>query len=288
MEGCLPGSKLLARLGLAALSALALAGAGCSGRTIVAVDPYPCGDGGGAGCSADLLNDLIGYWRLNDAPGSTTARDYSVWGNDGTLVGLDAATAWVAGGPEGGALSPQGMGYVNVPTSASIDSITTEVTLAAWMYLSGPVGMGTYATAISRQIGAGLEQHYHLSVNDQKQSILFITTTTGGKYVIGGPPTIPLQTWVHLAGTYDGTTLRLYVNGVQVASEAGTGPFAAETNPVILSGNGNMDTRTVSEFVPGKLDEVMLYRRALAPDEIARLESGALLPSGAFHPDGGP
>jgi hypothetical protein len=294
----LPGSNLLARLALPALSALALVGAGCSGRTIVAVDPFPCADGGTTGCAADLLNDLIGYWRLNDAPGSTTARDYSVWGNDGTLVGLDPATAWVARGPEGGALSPQGMGYVNVPPSASIDSITTQVTLAAWIYLTAfPVGMGTYATAISRQLGAGLEQHYHLSVNDQKQAILFITTVMGapdggatslGKYVIGGPPTIPLQTWVHLAGTYDGSHLRLYVNGVQVASEAGTGPFAAETNPVVLSGNGNTDSRTVSEFVPGQLDEVMLYRRALAPDEIAHLESGALLPSGAFHPDAGP
>ena len=157
--------------------------------------------------------------------------------------------------------------------------------------------MGTYATAISRQIGAGVEQHYHLSVNDQKQAILFITTGGGGagadagaehKYVIGGPPTVPLQTWVHLAGTYDGNQLRLYVNGVQVASAAGTGPFAVETNPVVLSGNGNDNSRTVSEFVPGQLDEVMLYRRALAPDEIARLKGGALLPPGASHPDAGP
>jgi hypothetical protein len=164
------------------------------------------------------------------------------------------------------------------------------VTLAAWMYLTAyPVGMGNYATAISRQIASGtfLEQHYHLSVNDQKQAILFITTMTGGKYVIGGPPNIPLQTWVHLAGTYDGSQLRLYVNGVQVANMPGTGPFAAETTPVVLSGNGNEASRTVSEFVPGQLDEVMLYRRALSPDEIARLESGALLPSGMFHPDAG-
>src|SRR6185369_1481153 len=95
MEGCLPGSERRARLAVSALSAWALLGAGCSGRTIVAVDPFPCADASAPGCpAADLLNDLIGYWRLNDAPGSATARDYSVWGNDGTLVGLDPATAW--------------------------------------------------------------------------------------------------------------------------------------------------------------------------------------------------
>ena len=74
-------------------------------------------------------------------------------------------------------------------------------------------------------------------------------------------------------------------------SQAVTGSFAAETNPVILSGNGNpgnTDSHTVSEFVPGQLDQVMLYRRALGADEIAQLAAGVQLPSGVLHPDGGP
>ena len=291
MGGCLRGSNFLtggALPALWALSALTLVGAGCSGRTIVAVDPAPCTEGRTSGCSSDLLDDLIGYWRLNDAPGSATARDFSVWGNDGTLVGLDAATAWVAGGPEGGALSVQGNGYVNVPDSASIDSITSQVTVAAWIFLSAPVMANTYATAISRQIGTGYGQHFHLSVNDQQQAILFITTPTAGQQVIGGPPSVPLQTWVHLAGTYDGSQMRLYVNGVEVNSEAVTGAFASETNPIILSGNGNGDAKTVSEFVPGELDQVMLYGRALSADEIAQLEAGALLTSPASPADAGP
>jgi hypothetical protein len=286
MEGCLRDSSF--SVGLSALSALTLVCVGCSGRTIVAVDPASCAEGGATDCTSDLLSDLIGYWRLNDATGSATARDYSVWGNDGTLVGLDAATAWVAGGPEGGALSVQGNGYVNVPDSASIDSITTQLTVAAWIFLTAPVMANTYGTAISRQIGTGYDQHYHLSVNDQQQAILFITTTTAGQQVIGGPPTVPLETWVHLAGTYDGSQMRLYVNGVEVNSEAVSGPFASETNPVVLSGKGNGAAKTVSEFVPGELDEVMLYRRALSADEIAQLEGGALLSAGAFHPDAGP
>ena len=278
------GSSRRARLAVAGLTLVA---AGCSGRTIVAVDPYPCSEGGATGCAPGLLDDLIGWWRLNDAPGSATAHDWSTRGNDGTLVGLDPATAWVADGPEGGALSVQGQGYVNVPASASIDSITDQVTVAAWFFLTAPVAANTYATAISRQIGSGYDQHYHLSVNGQQQAILFITTPMAGQVVIGSPMTVPQQTWVHLAGSYDGTEARLYVNGAEVISAAASGPFAAETNPVILSGNGNSAAKTVSEFVPGQLDEVMLYRRALGPDEIARLEGGALLPSTGPRSDGG-
>ncbi len=287
MGDSLRGSNLLAGLTLAALSASMLVGTGCSGRTIVAVDPS-CAEGGATGCTAALVKDLVGFWRLDDAPGSATARDSSGRENNGTLVNLDPATVWVADGREGGALSVQGNGYVNVPDSASIDSITAQVTVAAWMFLTAPITSGSYATAISRQIGTGFGQHYHLSVNDQNQAILFITTTTAGQQVIGGPPTFPQQTWVHLAGTYDGSQIRLYVSGVEVNSQAVTGPFAAETDPVILSGNGNTDTHTVSEFVPGQLDEVMLYRRALGADEIAQLAAGVSLPSGALHPDAGP
>ena len=187
---------------------------------------------------------------------------------------------------DGEALAPQGKGYVNVPPSASIDSITSEVTVAAWVYIDGTIA--DYATAISRQIGTGYNQHYHLSVNAQQAAFLFITTPAAGQVAIASPTTVPQQTWVHIAGTYDGSQSRLYVNGAEVASHATTGPFAAETNPVILSGNGNPPGNTVSELFPGRLDEVMLYRRALAPDEIARLQAGALLPSTGFHLDAGP
>jgi hypothetical protein len=275
----------LSSLAYLAVSTLTLVGAGCLGRTIVAVDPYPCSEGGATGCAQDLLDDLIGYWRLNDATGSATAHDWSGFGNDGTLVGLDTSTAWVAGGPEGGALSVQGSGYVNVASSASIDSISTQVTVAAWIFLQGTIT--TYATAISRQIGTNYGQHYHLSVNAQQLAGLFITTPITGQVFITSPMTIPQETWVHIAGTYDGSQARLYVNGAEVSRVAITGPFASETNPLILSGNGNPPGNTISEFVPGQLDEIVLYRRALGADEIARLEGGALLPSMGPHVDSG-
>ena len=266
-----------------AIAVSAAAGA-CSPKTLVVVD---CPDGG-TSCSNGLLDGLIGYWRLNDAPGSTGARDSSGWGNDGTLSGLDPASAWVSGGPEGGTLSVQGKGYVNVPESASIDSITDQVTVAAWMNVQAAIP--DYSTAISRQIGNGFGQHYHLSINSGGQAILFITTPQSGQVVLGSPTNTPLpqQTWIHLAGTYDGSVARLYVNGKEVQNLPAMGAFAAETNPVVLSGNGNGTSFTVSEFVQGLLDEVMLYRRALSADEIARLAAGALLPSGPFHPDAAP
>ena len=254
------GSSWRGRALIAAVSALF--GAGCSDRTIIAVDP--------PACAGELLDGLVGYWRLDDPSDSTTARDWSGQNNTGTLVGLDPSTTWVTGGPEGGALATEGHGFVNVPPSASIDGIVDQVTVAAWMFLQGSIT--DYATAISRQIGTGYGQTYHLSVNAQMLAGLFVTPVPGQVFITS-PPTAPLptQTWVHLAGTYDGTQALLYVDGQQVASAPVTGPFAPETNPVTLSGNENGTEQNIGEIIPGRLDGVLLYDRALSPDEIARV-----------------
>jgi len=261
-------------LGLLAASLLL----GCSPQRIVAVDPFPCGDGGVSGCV--LLSDqLIGFWKLDEQPGSTIAHDSSLQNNNGTLMGLDANVAWVADGPEGRALAPQGRGYVQVPNSTSINSITTAVTMAAWIYIDNTIT--DYATAISRQsttAAYAYGQHYHLSIRSDMKPAMFITTPASNQVFIPGPTAIPMQTWVHIAGTYDGSMARLYLDGVDVADAPVTGPFAKDNTPVILSGNGNA-TNPVNylEKIPGRLNDVLLYRRALGADEIARLRNGALI-----------
>ena len=270
---------------------------GCSPRTLIAVDPDPCADGGrGPGCPdpcADggvinalpgcvppgLLDDLIGYWRLDDASGSTTARDWSGRGNDGTLAGnLDPTMAWVAGRAAGG-LAVNADGYVNVVPSPSIDSITNAVTVAGWAYLDGTIM--DYATIASREEAMTIEQHYHISIDGNELPVLFCKTDVGGVRLTirTTPPPVVRATWVHIAGTYDGMTARLYFNGKQVDSQGLTGNFAPDTTPFILGANGNGPDMGVSERFPGLVDEIMLYRRALSAAEIAQLYDGVLFPS---------
>ena len=272
------------RAGLVALSALALAAASCAGRTVVAVDPYACPDASPGGCPPGLLDDLIGFWRLNDAAGSATARDWSGWRNDGTLMNLDPATSWVAAGPEGTALAPQASGYVSVSPSTSIDSVGNAFTVVASMYLDGTIT--DYATAISRQIGTGFNQLYHLSI-DASGKGHFIIDAPDGFVVLAGADKLPQRTWLHLAGTWDGAMAHLYVGGAEVDSGAlESGPFHAQSDPLVLGGNGNGNDMQVTELIPGQLADVMLYRRALDADQIMQLSTGALL-LGTSPADGG-
>ena len=66
-----------------------------------------------------------------------------------------------------------------------------------------------------------------------------------------------------MALTYDGATLRLYVNGTQVATPAATGAIQTSANPLWIGGN-----TPYGEYFQGLIDEVRVYNRALTQAEI--------------------
>ena len=74
---------------------------------------------------------------------------------------------------------------------------------------------------------------------------------------------LPLSTWTHVAGTYNGTTIRLYVNGVQVGTSAFTGVIGTSTGALRIGGNSLW-----GEFFQGQIDEVRIYNRALTAAEL--------------------
>ena len=74
---------------------------------------------------------------------------------------------------------------------------------------------------------------------------------------------MPLNTWTHLAATYDGTVLALYVNGVQAATLVVSGPLITSTGALQIGGNAIW-----GEWFNGLIDEVRVYNRALSATEI--------------------
>jgi Concanavalin A-like lectin/glucanases superfamily len=89
--------------------------------------------------------------------------------------------------------------------------------------------------------------------------------TSGGAEVdLNAGSAIPLNDWTHLAGTFDGTTLRLYVNGALIGSKPSSSPIDV-TNGVLRIGGTRSFT---GEFFPGLIDEVRIYNRALSQQEL--------------------
>jgi hypothetical protein len=91
--------------------------------------------------------------------------------------------------------------------------------------------------------------------------------------ILNGSTALPANQWTHLAGTYDGAQLRLYLDGVQVASQARTGTLEVNARPLRIGGNSY-----VGESFPGLVDEVRMYNRALSPTEIAQDMATPIVP----------
>src|SRR5262245_41937826 len=86
----------------------------------------------------------------------------------------------------------------------------------------------------------------------------------GGSYADAfGPAALPASSWSYLAETYDGSTLRLYVNGTEVASTAHTGTIANSANPLQIGGDS-----IYGQFFDGLIDEVRVYNVALTAAQI--------------------
>jgi hypothetical protein len=88
-------------------------------------------------------------------------------------------------------------------------------------------------------------------------------TIDGAVLFVAGRSANPIGVWSYVALTYDGSTLRLFVDGRQAASRPSTGTIATARNPLWLGGN-----HPFGEFFDGLIDEARVYDRALTDAEI--------------------
>jgi glucose/arabinose dehydrogenase len=195
---------------------------------------------------------LVAAYSFNEGTGSI-AVDSSGNGNSGTLGGA----TWVTSGKYTNALVFNGAGsIVTVADSPSLD-LTTGMTLEAWV---NPSTRGDFWRDV---VYKGDNDIYYLEGTAPN----VIGPGTGGTFSsapLNAPTPIPLNAWSHLAATYDGTTLRMYVNGVQVASRAQTGPINKSSGPLTIGGDS-----LYGQYWNGLIDEVRVYNRALSAAEIA-------------------
>jgi glucose/arabinose dehydrogenase len=197
---------------------------------------------------------LVGAWAF-DEPSGASAIDASGRGNTGTISGATRTT-----GHSGGGLSFDGVNdWVTVADAASLD-LTSAMTLEAWVR---PAALaGSWRTVVLKeQTGQLAYALYAASDTASRPSANVFTNTDHG---LLGPSALPLGAWAHLAMTWDGATVRMYVNGTQVSSAALTGTAFASTGPLRIGGNN-----VWSEWFSGVIDDVRVYSRALSATEIA-------------------
>jgi chitodextrinase len=191
----------------------------------------------------------VAAYGFNEGSG-TAVGDVSGYGNNGTISGA----TWTTLGKYGNALSFSGTNALVTINNATSLQLTSAMTLEAWVY-------PTTVNSAWRDVIYKGNDNYYLEGTSSNANRPAMGGTFGAD--LYGTSALTANTWAHLAATYDGATMRLYVNGVQVASRAQTGAIATSTNPLQIGGDS-----IYGQYFAGRIDEVRVYNRALSAAEI--------------------
>lgn len=217
--------------------------------------------------SAPPQSTIVAHWKMDEGGGSTLT-DASGNGNNATITGTPT---WVTG-TDGLAIRFNGSSqFATVPDNPSLD-ITGPITLTAWIKPEK-----TATQYIIKKAVYGTVDGYELSLSSSGYVFFRLNQdTSGDTYRLNSTTSYPSDgaTWMHVAATFDGSVIRLYINGVEnttkVLSTAQT--IAANAEPLSIGAQND----GVYKF-KGAIDDARIYDKALSASEIGSLATGSLM-----------
>jgi hypothetical protein len=195
----------------------------------------------------------------------TIAFDTSGNGSTGAFV---SSPQWVPG-KKGSAVKMNGTSdYITLSHPTALNA-TTTFTLSAWINASSSVaGSGIISEAFA---GGGDRVQYTLGfgADDGTDNKLQVGFYDGSGWAVAEDSTAftSTNTWVHVEGTWDGTTLKLYKDGVLVATNVPSRSTATDTEDIRIG--SRHDTAGTVDFFPGTIDDVRIYNYTRSAAQVA-------------------
>lgn len=147
-------------------------------------------------------------------------------------------------------------------------NIQDKITLSAWVYTSekrsaviirkGPEVNGDTHAPYELAISATGDAIFSLNLPlDDDDNRTWVQVRSGYSD----------KSWFHIVGTYDGTSMKLYINGDLVNAKDATGKMNTNQSPLLIGTRLKLPSSTWK----GKIADVRIYTRALSSDEIDKL-----------------
>ncbi len=201
------------------------------------------------GCTPPPSN-MVSWW-----PGDGNARDIQGGNNGAPQNGVTFVP-----GKVGQAFSFAGglHDFVEVQANPNLN-LTQALTIDAWV---NPSGVNQHGGIVEKTVGGGVNTQYSLHVEGGKVLFRLIKVPGVDHRTVQSDSIIPTNAWTHVAGTWDGVTMKLFINGVQQAQTlAVSPPINSGVGPTLI---GYTDVNPYA----GLIDEVEIFNRALSVQEI--------------------
>ncbi|MDE2022515.1 MAG: hypothetical protein KGI71_06425, partial [Patescibacteria group bacterium] len=213
--------------------------------------------------SSTLANGLVGYWSFDTSDVSgTSVTDLS--GN--TNTGTAAETPTLVTGQVNQAIAfTDGVQQVNVGHGSSLN-LTGPFSVSFWLFPTttpGSVNYGLFEKAQNYE-NAGFSAYYGYNSTDVYCNI----GNGSGANAVASSVGLNLNQWNHVVCLFDGSNLKVYVNGTQTGLSTGTSSATSSASDDMYLGSEGLDT---DNHFFGDMDEFRIYNRALSPTEIGQL-----------------
>jgi hypothetical protein len=153
--------------------------------------------------------------------------------------------------------------YITAPNHASLNS--GVITLEAWIKADS-WGTNIWENVIISKDGWALGEQGYTLRSGANGSLSFNIGTPGAWYEVASGPLMSVGQWYHVAGSYDGTTMRLYINGEEINTTAITGSIASGTYDLNIGKIAY--TAGGFRYFDGKIDEVRVWTTAVPQSAI--------------------
>ena len=151
--------------------------------------------------------------------------------------------------------------YVRVPDDERLSPNT--VSLSAWIKPTEPL---SHFAAVVKNPGKGDNAGYAIEFEYAGSGIIFIVYVEPYNWVLSSPFLLPFGKWTYVTGVFDGSSVKLYINGSLRVSKSTSGSIVASSGDLNIGRDPNL-----GRPFHGLIDEVEIYNRALLPQEIQAL-----------------
>ncbi len=217
--------------------------------------------------STALTSGLISYWKLDESSG--TATDAAGGGNTGTNT---AITYSVAGKINTAYSYNASTSYTDCGNPSNLSF--TAGSISYWVYPTNIVGAMVHIS--KGNVADDLNGWWTGTLGD---SILYFELANGSSFqlVAISSGTLSVNTWYHVVVTWDGSTVKSYINGTPVLNTVQT--VVPVTN--VYNVNFGKSSHAAASFFEGRLDEVGMWNRTLTATEASNLYNSG---SGLAYP----